>query len=393
MRATLDARLNFLRAVSLMTFRRRQLLGWGVLLACAALGAAWLLRLDFSRKISTDVLDLIPVSERDPELAMVRELASEAEARTMLVLLTAADGGAAPPEAARRFATELGRSPAFKQAIALGDPAWRDALGRELFALRFALLFPTWLQEHDDADRPRRIARDLKAFLEKPEALAFQDLIPADPLLLLPGALDRMKDGLSLVQPDATATPAKGLVWAQLAVSPLSEAGQAPAFAAIEQAAVAARTEFPGLRVAYTGVNRFAAASRARIEHEVGWLNTLSLVAVLAVAWLFIRGVHRALHLLPVVAFSVLGAWVATTVVFERVHVIVFVLGALLTGVAIDYGFYLYMQPPASAGEDYWETVRRLAKPLLASCFTTVAGFALLLLSELPMIRQLGVFV
>ena len=51
------------------------------------------------------------------------------------------------------------------------------------------------------------------------------------------------------------------------------------------------------------------------------------------------------------------------------------------------------MQPPAWPDEDYWEKVRRLAKPLLASCLTTVAGFLLLLLSELPFIRQLGVFV
>ena len=35
----------------------------------------------------------------------------------------------------------------------------------------------------------------------------------------------------------------------------------------------------------------------------------------------------------------------------------------------------------------------RLLKPLLASCLTTVAGFSLLLFSELPFIRQLGVFV
>lgn len=379
--------------IFLMTFRRRQLWGWGILLACAALGATWLLRLDYAQKISTDVLDLIPINERDPELALVRELASEAEARTMLFALTGAAGGPAPLEASRRFAVELAATPVFQQATALGDPAWRDAIGQELFELRFMLLFPTWLRERDEADLPRQVARALKAFLDKPEALAFQDLVPADPLLLLPDALARLKDGLLLVQPGDAPADSSGLVWAQLGVSPLSEAGQGPAFAAIERAAAATRAEFPGLQVGYTGVNRFAAASRARIEREVAWLNALSLAAVLAVAWVFIRGVHRALHLLPVVAFSVLGAWVATTMAFERVHVIVFVLGALLTGVAIDYGFYLYMQPPAHPGEDYWQKVLRLLKPLLASCCTTVAGFALLLWSELPMIRHLGVFV
>jgi predicted exporter len=218
-------------------------------------------------------------------------------------------------------------------------------------------------------------------------------MIPADPILLMPGAVERLKDGLALVQPANTAANAATLVWARLAASPLSEAGQAPAFAAIERAAAAARAEFSGFKVAYAGVNKFAAASRARIEREVTWLNALSLIAVLTVAFTFIREVHRGLHLIPVVALSVLGAWVCTTLVFDRLHILVFVVGSLLTGVAIDYGFYLFMQPPARPDEDYWEKVRRLAKPLLASCLTTVAGFALLLFSELPFIRQLGVFV
>jgi predicted exporter len=84
---------------------------------------------------------------------------------------------------------------------------------------------------------------------------------------------------------------------------------------------------------------------------------------------------------------------VGVTAAFPRVHILVFVIGALLTGVAVDYGFYLYMQTPARPGEDYWEKVRRLKKPLFSSCFTTVAGFSLLLFSPLPLIRQLGVFV
>lgn len=183
------------------------------------------------------------------------------------------------------------------------------------------------------------------------------------------------------------------MIWAQLAVSPLREEGQGPAFAAIERALADVRKSDAGIQVAYTGVNRFAAASRQRIEREVSWLNVASVIAVLAVAGGFIRAVHRALHLVPVIAFATLGAWVATTLVFERVHVVVLALGALLAGVAIDYGFYLFMQPPARPEEAYPEKVRRLAKPLIASCGTTVAGFALLVFSDFPMIRQLGVFV
>ncbi len=388
-----------------MTFRRRQLLGWGVLLLAALLGGAWLARLDYASKISTDVLDLIPADERAPELTLVRSLASQAEARTMFFELTA-NGQPAPAGAVTRFTDALRQEPGFDQVVDLNDPAVRDSIGRELFDQRFTLLFPIWLQERRaahaqaggaDADFPGWLAKDaaasLSRFLNTPEALAFQDLIPADPLLLMPGAVERLKGGLALVQPAAATSTRPALVWARLAASPLSEAGQAPVFAAIERAIRTTQSDFPTFGAAYTGVNRFAAASRARIEREVTWLNALSLAAVLAVAFTFIRSAYRGLHLLPVVLLSILGAWVGATLAFDRLHVLVFVIGSLLTGVAIDYGFYLFMQPPAGPGEDYWAKVRRLAKPLLASCLTTVAGFSLLLFSELPFIRQLGVFV
>ncbi len=388
-----------------MNFRRRQFLGWSVLAAFALAGGAWLARLDFGQKISTDVLDLIPKDEAAPELTLVRQLASQAEARTMFFVLTAADGSPAPADAARAFAGRLAHDPAFAEALPLVDAASREALGRELFAQRFALLFPTWLREREarhtaeasSQDFAEWLAKDTAAalgrFLSTPEALAFQEIIPADPLLLMPGVVDRLKDGASLASTAAPGAAPLALVWARLAASPLSEAGQEPAFAAIARATTETQKQFAGVQVAYTGVNRFAAASRVRIEREVTWLNALSLAAVLAVAFVFIRGVHRGLHLLPVVLLAVLGAWVGVTLAFDRVHMLVFVVGSLLTGVAIDYGFYLYMQPPAAPDEDYWAKVRRLTKPLLASCFTTVAGFALLLFSELPFIRQLGLFV
>ena len=106
-----------------------------------------------------------------------------------------------------------------------------------------------------------------------------------------------------------------------------------------------------------------------------------------------VRRVYRAAHLVPVVLGSLLGAWVAVTAAWDRVHILVFVVGSLLAGVAVDYGFYLYLQPRDRPGEPYLERASRLIRPLLASALTTVIGFSFLLWSELPLIRQLGVFV
>ena len=116
-------------------------------------------------------------------------------------------------------------------------------------------------------------------------------------------------------------------------------------------------------------------------------------MAVLAIAFVCLPSLLKPLHLVPVVGGALLAAWATTLLVFDRMHVMVFAVGALLAGVAIDYGFYLYLQPAAATAEPYPAKVRRLLRPLLASALTTILGFSLLLCADLPLLRQLGVFV
>lgn len=373
----------------------RLLLGAGL-----ALAAVWLGRLDYARKISTDVLDLIPSGERAPELALARSLASERQARVALFAISAADA-AQRAAAARVFADALRGSPAFAEVVAMGDTGTRDALGREVFGRRFDLLLPGWLAarraEFEAAGGPgpwpqwlaeQTVAR-LEAFLGRPEAVAFGELLPADPLLLLPELLEQMQ---GFAEPSGD-TGGYALVWARTREPPLSPEGQGPVLEAVAQALAAARGIAPDAGLKWAAISRFAAENRERIRQEMSGLNLLTLVAVLGVAALGIRHVLKVLHLAPVLICAMLGAWTAVTMAFGRVHVLVFVVGSLLGGVAVDYGFYLYLQPPLRSGEPYRDKVRRLLEPLLASALTTVLGFSLLLFSDLPLIRQLGVFV
>ena len=138
-----------------MTLRRQKLFARLLLAAGVLLGLAWLAQLDFARKISTDVLDLIPRDERSPELALVRGLAGDEQARVVLLALQLpATAGASGPARAQRLAQAaqamigvLRQSPAFAEAMLLGDSASRDALGRQVFSQRFDLLLPGWLAE------------------------------------------------------------------------------------------------------------------------------------------------------------------------------------------------------------------------------------------------------
>jgi predicted exporter len=381
-----------------------------ILLALATAGIAWLCSINLARKISTDVLDLVPSDERSPELSMVRSLASDEEARILLIAVRVAGAPAEDPgllahrrdRAAAAFAAALASEPSIAQAMPLSDAGPRDALASMIFARRLDLLLPGWIdarraqfdrsgaQESWSAWLAEKAAADLEAFLPKPEALAAQDIITADPLLLVPALADRTG---GLGAPGEGGSGDYALVWARSRYSPLTPEGQGPVFDAVARALGHARETEAGADIRWTGIGRFAAASRTRIERELTTLNLLSLGLVVAVAALCVRRVHRALHLLPVVLGSLLGAWVATTAAWERVHILVFVVGSLLAGVAVDYGFYVYLQPRRRPDEPFMERASRLVRPLLASALTTVIGFSFLLWSELPLIRQLGVFV
>ncbi len=383
-----------------------------LLLAGALAGGAWLWSQDLGRKISSDVLDLVPTDERSPELSMVRSLAGEDEARVVLLAIRVPRNEGESQDsyvargrrAAALFTASLSGSRAFSKAMPLSDTGPRERLAATLFSRRLELLLPAWLEERRQefdstpahgtwsAWLAEQTASQLEAYLSRPEAMATQDLISSDPLLLAPRLLDRVS-GLS---DSGSAEGRSGdyeLVWARSRFSPLAPDGQDPVFRAVDEALASVRASDPGAELRWTGIARFAAASRARIEHELTTLNLLSLALVIGVAAVSVRRVHRALHLVPVVLGSLLGAWVATTAAWDRVHILVFVVGSLLAGVAVDYGFYIYLQPLKRPDEPYMERASRLIRPLLASALTTVIGFSFLLWSELPLIRQVGIFV
>src|SRR4051812_23647843 len=93
------------------------------LLLLTALGALWLARLDFARKISTNVLDLIPTDQRSPELSLVRSLAAEQQARVTLFALQVPTTVSAPDlkRASQAFVDSLRGSGLFSEVDDLSD--------------------------------------------------------------------------------------------------------------------------------------------------------------------------------------------------------------------------------------------------------------------------------
>ncbi len=245
----------------------------------------------------------------------------------------------------------------------------------------------------------RETVSDLRRFLYNPEYYWFEEALPADPLLLLPSALHDTQIRTLLPQDNPQyLTGSSGehtytLLWARLVSSPFLKQGQAPVFAEIERILGVSRREHPGLELSYTGVNRFAAATRETILTEISVLTTLAVVFGASIALLGVRRLRMLFHLFLTLVVGVVWAFVLAFLIFDKVHVIAIVVATILIGVALDYGFHVVMHHYASGANSFAETLRSLRVPLLCSTFTSIGGFAFLSLSDLPIIRQLGVLV
>lgn len=370
------------------------------LLASAALFSAFTLaRTDWRAAIATSPLELIPASDSSRELAAVRQLAGDTQSRAMLALVESPSGRAAEAaDAARRALTGDVAVPGIA-CVNPHDMTSRRDTGAALFESRFPLLLPRSLANaraelaaQGKPATPEALAEHavnrLDAFMKTDAAFAFEKLLPADPLLLLPDATAPL-----LREAGGKPSPERALLWIDTGRPPLSAEGRQPVFEALARAESAMRAHVPDATLRHTGVNAFAAASEQGIRSELSLLNGVALAGVALVCAALLRRVAILPHVALVTALALATAWSVSLLACGRIHVFAIALGALLSGICVDYTLYVLLHDGADGRPASFARLRPLMRPLLAAGLTAVAGFAFLMLSPLPAIRQTGVFI
>ncbi len=363
-----------------------------VLLLPLLASAVYLARLDWPGKVSTNVLDLIPDEAPAPELGLARGIMNSVYAdRIMIALQDVSD-----PEAVQRYREVLEASELVEDVVLLSEESGLGALGRSVFRKRFELLFPSWLAGVPKQVGPEGVADSqalaeyavshLESALEQPQMIAFEDLIPSDPLLLLPDALTLFEQVQS--QPSAR-SESDYLLQVKLAVSSMSAKGQVPVFNLLEVALEAGREVAPGMHALDSGANRYAYETEQAVRKEVRWLNVSTFVAVFLICVFLCRRVFLVLHVFVMLAASLLMGVALMMLLYDRMHVFALIFGCVLCGVIVDYGLHAYLH---GSGKET-RTLRGFLPPFLISCGSTLAGFAILLFSHLPVLQQMGAFV
>lgn len=125
-----------------------------------------------------------------------------------------------------------------------------------------------------------------------------------------------------------------------------------------------------------------AARATASATREINLLSTVSLVLVAGFGWLLFRSFAFVPELLLALGAGFLAGTSALFLGFPTPHVLTFVFGTSLIGLAVDYVYH------ARAAGD----VRQILRSLALSALTTVACLTPLLFASVSVLRQMALF-
>lgn len=366
----------------------------GTLLVAVLLAVVYLLRVDWSEKIEADVSSLIP-DDDSAETKVFRSLIGDRQGKVVYLSVDFGDLGEGEKERATKIVVdEWGQSTSIKSIEVYNEGAFRGFMAYAA-EHRVELLFPGWFAKKRSAyeegkfEAPfedwlsQEVETDLENFLESPAAMELAREEVVDPFLLVVHAILRLEASGQLDRSEESAS--RVLFWVELAGSPLEPITQSALDDLVAKTSEKLKEEGVLGEIEYAGLVRLAEASRKRIHRDIGKVNGISFGLVLLVSLIMIRPPWRLLYALPVVACSLLTGLVVSLLAFDQVSVVVIVIGSILIGTSIDYAFHtLFSDASKRSG------TRRL---LLIACGSTVVGFGILLSAEMPVIRQIGMFV
>lgn len=362
-------------------------------LACAALLlVATATRFYPTPPIETDLLALLPATERNP-------LAEEAAARLgrltgeRAVFLVGAPGLERARAAASRLAEGLEEGKGFRKVVTRIPTPDPSAL-LDLYAPHRTGLLPP-----GQALDPAALAAKIEARLANPFGAGGALPLADDPFGLFDGWLQSLpyrqfkldlEDGWLVARGEGTTWV---LVSAELAGSAFDPAVQDALRVRLERAEADLKQGWPEVRILRAGAIFHAVAARQSAQREMDVIGLSSLAGIVLLLLATYRSPGPLATGLLSVGVGLAAAALVTVWVFGRVHLMTLVFGASLIGEAIDYAIqYFSARLGAGAAWQPRQGLKAVLPALAVALATSLVGYAALAFTPFPAMRQIAVF-
>lgn len=370
---------------------------WTFCCLLTALTAAWLMWR--GPWLETNLLALLPATEKDPVVERALRGYATYLGRKWVVTVGHRDEDAALA-AGRAVYAAMADSALFEQVDGRIDDQQEQAFYQLYFPYRFGLLDAEArrLLTHDHQGADRLMQRSERA-LYSPIATGWANLLPQDPLLLMPHFWQEMP------RPSGRFSPHRGfltaryqdqwyvLLSATLKDEPFSPAVQNAVAAFQDRLQTKLNNQFSDLLLYETGLVRYAHAGTQSAQNEITTIGVGSLLGVILLVLSVFRSVRPLWMALLPIATGLLFAQTACLLFFGRVHLLTLGVGAGLIGICIDYSFHFFTEQ--TVAKPPWTPRDGLAHIFPGITFgmiTSVLGYAGLLATPFPGLQQMAVF-
>ncbi|MFV8782817.1 MMPL family transporter [Microbulbifer sp. SA54] len=355
--------------------------------------AAWL---NYSERwLQTDIVALAEEELASlPDSAAVKRANQDFQHSLVWVLVGPADSARTLPTATRKLAESLQQSAHVHSTVyRWGDDVERAQLWEFLLPRRSELL------TRSDRDRlnrdPEAFVRDQLAFIYSPQSAGTRLDLERDPFFTFQHFMTaemRSAGGRVIAMEDGIPVYGEGdRVFTLLR----SQAAPLDMHGSIRQPLLALRTSLQqwaaaqGLTLLVAGAPLHSEYAAAGAQREIRLIGGFSVLAICLLSLLAFRSLRPLLLSLLAIGSGIAAGTAAVIALLGQVHILAFVFGTTVTGLAIDYAFHFICNRLREGAPRDRDIMSGLLLGLLSSC---VAFFALAL-TPFPLLRQMGVFV
>ncbi len=354
----------------------------------------------FLTPLKEDILFFLP---DEPQLAEQFSAFPLAPPARLIFLELAADGPKSAPlldEAVRAARAKL-VAPVFSAV----HPAAALPHASGLMSLIPSLLSAEDAARYAQAATPDALSQslpELKNQLLGLQGVVLKEFIPDDPLGMLRILFDRLRQtglvpeksgngasGLAGFTPENGLPSPDGLARLLFVETPLPSMDAAGAITVTDALAQLGPAMPAGVSAHAISAHQQTAANVRTIKADMNRVLAASLFALAAIFLIWLRS-FSSMPALALPIFALLGAWGLMALFRMRISGITLGFGAVLLGIVVDYALHVYCGMRSGIRPE--KVTGALFRPLGFSFLTTAGAVSVLFFSDLPGMRQVGLF-
>lgn len=345
--------------------------------------------------LETNFLALLPDQEQNDWVRAANQRMKE-KVTERVVFLISSDRF----EAGRDAAFFLEKTLSDKQLIVPSKNSTQDQIqdiAKLLFPYRASLL--------SDKDRHAlqsgkgdKVSRRAMAQIMSPFGMSNAQMIAQDPFLLFSSYLSSrpklektfsFRTGFTLVQDKEKEYIVLNF---RLAGEPFDQSFQTQFIQTLKTAKAQISNDHPNIEILQTGAIFYGQRGVEQAQNEATFIGGLSILGIVLLNLLIFRTLRPLLLSLLGIGSGILGGLATSLLIFGELHLMAFVFGAGLIGIAVDYTFHYCCEGFGELNSTSLLRIKAVTPGLTLGVISSSLGFLILATAPFPGLQQIAIF-